>query len=72
LEAANLGVELEEDDVAFRCNLITAGSDTMLDYSAGHIKSKEAEKLIKLLDQKLGTNKLRFFPGVSYRHLLLG
>lgn len=71
LEAANLGVELEEDDVAFRCNLITAGSDTLLDYSAGHIKSKEAEKLIKLLDQKLGTNKIRFFPGVSYRHLLL-
>ncbi len=71
LEAANLGVELEEDDVAFRCNLITAGSDTLLDYSAGHIKSKEAEKLIKLLDQKLGTNKIKFFPGVSYRHLLL-
>jgi 2,3-bisphosphoglycerate-independent phosphoglycerate mutase len=71
LEAANLGVELEDDDVAFRCNLITAGSDTLIDYSAGHIKSKEAEKLIKLLDQKLGTNKMRFFPGVSYRHLLL-
>ena len=71
LEAANLGVELEEDDVAFRCNLITAGGDTLLDYSAGHIKSKEAEKLIKVLDQKLGTNKMRFFAGVSYRHLLL-
>ncbi len=71
LEAANLGVELEEDDVAFRCNLITAGGDTLLDYSAGHIKSAEAEKLIKFIDQKLGSNKLRFFPGVSYRHLLL-
>jgi len=71
LEAANLGVELEEDDIAFRCNLITAGADTLLDYSAGHIKTKEAEKLIKFIDQKLGTNKMRFFPGVSYRHLLL-
>ncbi|MDD5505528.1 MAG: cofactor-independent phosphoglycerate mutase [Candidatus Omnitrophica bacterium] len=71
LEAANLGVELEDDDVAFRCNLITAGSDTLIDYSAGHINSKEAEKLIKLLDQRLGTNKIRFFPGVGYRHLLL-
>ncbi|MDD5281676.1 MAG: cofactor-independent phosphoglycerate mutase [Candidatus Omnitrophica bacterium] len=71
LEAANLGVELDEDDIAFRCNLITAGADTLLDYSAGHIKSREAEKLIKFLDQKLGTNKIRFFPGVSYRHLLL-
>jgi len=71
LEAANLGVELEEDDIAFRCNLITAGGDTLLDYSAGHIKTKEAEKLVKFIDQKLGTNKMRFFPGVSYRHLLL-
>ncbi len=71
LEAANLGIELEEDDVAFRCNLITASGDTLLDYSAGHIKSGEAEKLIKFLDQKLGTNKIRFFNGMSYRHLLL-
>jgi len=71
LEAANLGIELEDDDVAFRCNLITAAGDTLLDYSAGHIKSKEAEQLIRLLDRKLGTNKIRFYPGVSYRHLLL-
>jgi 2,3-bisphosphoglycerate-independent phosphoglycerate mutase len=71
LEAANLGIELEEDDVAFRCNLITAENDTLLDYSSGHIKSKEAEQLIKFIDQKLGTNKLKFYPGVSYRHLLL-
>lgn len=71
LEAVNLGIELEDEDVAFRCNLITAEGDTLLDYSAGHIKSTEAEKLIKRIDQKLGSNKLRFFPGVSYRHLLL-
>ncbi len=71
LEAANLGIDLEDDDVAFRCNLITVSGDTLLDYSAGHIKSTEAEKLIKFLDQKLGTNKIRFFPGISYRHLLL-
>ncbi|MDD3345587.1 MAG: cofactor-independent phosphoglycerate mutase [Candidatus Omnitrophica bacterium] len=71
LEAANLGIELEDDDVAFRCNLITAGENTLIDYSAGHIKTKEAEKLIRLLDRKLGSNRIRFFPGVSYRHLLL-
>ena len=71
LEAANLGIELEDDDIAFRCNLITAGGDILLDYSAGHIKSTEAQTLIKFIDQKLGSNKLRFFPGVSYRHLLL-
>ncbi len=71
LEAANLGIELEDDDVAFRCNLITASGDTLLDYSSGHIKSKEAEQLISFIDRKLGTNKLRFYAGVSYRHLLL-
>ncbi|MHB8155747.1 MAG: cofactor-independent phosphoglycerate mutase [Candidatus Omnitrophota bacterium] len=71
LEAANLGIELEDDDIAFRCNLITAGGDILLDYSAGHIKSTEAQTLIKFIDQKLGKNNLRFFSGVSYRHLLL-
>jgi 2,3-bisphosphoglycerate-independent phosphoglycerate mutase len=71
LEAANLGVELEDEDVAFRCNLITATGDTLEDYSAGHISSKEAEILIKSVDQALGTNKIRFYPGVSYRHLMV-
>jgi 2,3-bisphosphoglycerate-independent phosphoglycerate mutase len=71
LEAANLGIELEEEDVAFRCNLVTVSADTLVDYSAGHISSKEAQILIKFIDQNLGTNQLRFFPGVSYRHLML-
>ncbi len=71
LEAANLGVELEDDDVAFRCNLITASGDTLTDYSAGHISSKEAKVLIEFIEDKLGTNKIRFYPGVSYRHLMV-
>ena len=69
LEAANLGVDLEDDDVAFRCNLITSSGDTLVDYSAGHISSKEAAQLIQFLDQKVGTNRIKFYPGVSYRHL---
>jgi 2,3-bisphosphoglycerate-independent phosphoglycerate mutase len=71
LEAANLGIELEEDDVAFRCNLVTVSGDTLVDYSAGHISSKEAAILIKFIDQNLGTNRIKFYPGVSYRHLML-
>jgi 2,3-bisphosphoglycerate-independent phosphoglycerate mutase len=71
LEAANLGIEMEDDDVAFRCNLVTALGDKLTDYSAGHISSKEAGILIKSVDQSLGTNRIRFFPGVSYRHLML-
>lgn len=71
LEAANLGIELEDEDVAFRCNLTTASGDTLVDYSAGHINSQQAAILIKLIDEKLGTNRMKFYPGVSYRHLLL-
>lgn len=71
LEAANLGVELEDNDVAFRCNLITVSADTLTDYSAGHISSNEAAILIKYIDGHLGTNRIRFYPGTSYRHLMV-
>ena len=71
LEAANLGIDLADDDVAFRCNLITASGDTLTDYSAGHISSKEAEILIKFIDQSLGNEGIKFYGGVSYRHLML-
>jgi 2,3-bisphosphoglycerate-independent phosphoglycerate mutase len=69
LEAVNLGVSLEPEDVAFRCNLITVSEDRLIDYSAGHISTQEAGVLIKFLDEKLGSPKVRFYPGVSYRHL---
>jgi 2,3-bisphosphoglycerate-independent phosphoglycerate mutase len=71
LEAANLGVELEDGDVAFRCNLITAVGDELMDYSAGHISSKEAAQVIKFIDKNLGDSRTKFYPGVSYRHLML-
>ncbi|MFA5145136.1 MAG: cofactor-independent phosphoglycerate mutase [Candidatus Omnitrophota bacterium] len=71
LEAANLGIDLKENEVAFRCNLVTASGDTLVDYSAGHISSKEAEILIRFIDKSLGTDWIKFFPGVSYRHLML-
>jgi 2,3-bisphosphoglycerate-independent phosphoglycerate mutase len=71
LEAANMGIELDDGDVAFRCNLVTVSGDILVDYSAGHISSKEAEGLIKFISEKLGSDKLRFYPGISYRHLML-
>ena len=52
LEAANMGIELGREDVAFRCNLITVSEDTLSDYSSGHITSNEAEILIKSLNEK--------------------
>ncbi len=71
LEAANMGIEMAPDDVAFRCNLVTVAGETMVDYSAGHITSKEASGLIKFLDEKLGSDKFKFYSGISYRHLLM-
>ena len=71
LEAASMGVELNEDDVAFRCNLITERDGLIADYSAGHISSLDARELIESLNEKLGGDGARFYPGVSYRHLLV-
>jgi 2,3-bisphosphoglycerate-independent phosphoglycerate mutase len=70
LEAASMGVKLKPDDVAFRCNLITA-DDLIVDYSAGHITTAEAAELIRHIDSQLGSSTTRFYPGVSYRHLLV-
>lgn len=69
LEAANMGVELGEGDVCFRCNLVTADGDTLLDYSAGHISSEEAGALMREIDRRLGSKTLNFYPGIQYRHL---
>ena len=75
LEAAALGVALAPDEVAFRCNLVTlraeGGGLYMEDYAAGHITSEEAKELIHALEGSLGQNGRHFYPGVSYRHLLV-
>ncbi len=71
LEAAYMGVELPEGSLAFRCNLVTVSDGNMADYSAGHISSKEAAILIEELNKGLGGPEVRFYPGVSYRHLMV-
>ncbi|MBN1871126.1 MAG: cofactor-independent phosphoglycerate mutase [Candidatus Omnitrophica bacterium] len=71
LEAANMGIELEDDDVAFRCNLITQDNGVLIDYSAGHITTKESTILMKEVGKKLGRKDIMFYPGVSYRHLMI-
>lgn len=69
LEAANIGVKLDADDIALRCNLITVEDNKIKDYSAGHISNEEAEQLIRAVDIGLGNKEIKFYPGVSYRHL---
>jgi len=71
LEAASMGVALAPDDVAFRCSLITIEHGRIKDYSSGHITSEEARILIETLDTELSTEELSFYPGISYRHLLV-
>lgn len=71
LEAANIGVEIAENEIAFRCNLVTANNDTMADYSAGHITDKESKLLMEFINQELGAEKIKFYHGKSYRNLLV-
>jgi len=71
LEAASMGVKLEKGDMAMRCNLICLNGDNIKNHSAGHISSEESHKLIDTLNEKLGSEKVIFYKGVSYRHLLV-
>lgn len=77
LEAVSMGVELADNDVAFRCNLVTLSDEEdysakkMVDYSAGEITSEEARELILAVDLQLGGGEIHFYPGISYRHLMV-
>ena len=71
LEAANIGVEIRENEIAFRCNLVTVNNDIMADYSAGHISEKESKTLMEYLDEKLGSDRVKFYHGKSYRNLVV-
>lgn len=77
LEAASIGVNMEQGDVSFRCNLVTLSEEqpyeekTMVDYSADEISTQEAHQLIQAVNDAFATDQLSFFGGISYRHLLL-
>lgn len=77
LEAVSMGVQLGETDVAFRCNLVTLDGEgpyadkIMADYSAGEIESARAAVLIRDLSEYLKSRDMKFYPGVSYRHLMV-
>lgn len=71
LEAASMGVDVKEDEMAMRCNLICVEDGKIKNHSAGHISNEEAEELIDFLNEKLADNKIVFHAGVSYRHLLV-
>ncbi len=77
LEAANMGINLGDNDVAMRCNLVTLSEEkefsqkTMVDYCADDISTAEAKELIASIQEAMGTDVFSFYPGVSYRHCLV-
>ncbi|AGL01931.1 cofactor-independent phosphoglycerate mutase [Desulfoscipio gibsoniae] len=77
LEAVSMGVDLADEDVAFRCNLVTLSDEPdytlkqMVDYSAGEITSEEARELIETVQLMMGAGDKSFYPGISYRHLMV-
>jgi len=72
IEAAALGLKLQRDQVAYRCNLVTVGEDgTMLDFAGGHPSSQDAAEVIAALQAELGTDEVSFHPGVQYRHIVV-
>jgi len=77
LEAASIGVDLKETDVALRCNIVTLSGEenyndkTMVDYCSGDISTAEAHKIIETVEKELGNDIYKFYGGVSYRHCLV-
>lgn len=71
LEAASIGYELKPGEMAMRCNLICVEGEILKNHSSGHITTQEADELIQFLNEKLGSDRVHFYTGVSYRHLLV-
>ena len=71
IEAVSMEIPLETRDVAFRCNLVSSDGVTMIDYSGGHVSTEEAHELMIFVNEKLGTSSISFYPGVSYRHIMV-
>ena len=71
LEAASIGVELAPDDMAIRCNLICIENGNIKNHSCGRLETEEADVLIKFLQEKLGSERVHFYTGIQYRHLLV-
>jgi len=69
IEARSMGIPINSGEVVFRCNLVAVRDGQMRDYSSGHIGTEEARQLIDALNESLGNEQVRFYPGISYRHI---
>ena len=71
LEAASIGYEMQEGDMAIRCNVIALENGKIKNHHGNHLTSEQGAELMRLLDDKLGNEKVKFIPGIQYRHLLV-
>ena len=77
LEALSVGVDMAEDDVVFRCNIVTLTEDepysekTIVDHSSGEISTEDADILMDTLRASMTTDKFKFYTGTSYRHIMV-
>lgn len=71
LEAASIDVDLQPGEMAMRCNIVCIEGNLIKNHSAGHISTEEADVLVKYLQEHLGDDRVRFYTGVQYRHLLV-
>lgn len=71
LEAASIGYEMTNDDFAIRCNIITLGDGRFVTHNGGNLQTEDAAELIAMLNRELGSDTVRFIPGIQYRHLLV-
>ena len=71
LEAASIGYEMEPDDLALRCNLITIEDGKIITHNGGNLQTEDARVLIDYLNENLGNDKVKFVCGIQYRHLLI-
>jgi 2,3-bisphosphoglycerate-independent phosphoglycerate mutase len=77
LEAASMGIDMSDTDVAFRCNIVTLKGDGLyedkiiIDHSSGDISTEEADVLIKAINKAFGNDKIQFYTGFSYRHAMI-
>lgn len=71
LEAASIGYEMEPDDLALRCNLITIEDEKIITHNGGNLQTEDARVLIDYLNENLGNDRVKFVCGIQYRHLLI-
>jgi len=69
IEARSMDISIDDEEVVFRCNLVAVRDGRMWSYSSGYIDTDEAKQLIGALNRRLGSDQVRFYPGVSYRHI---